>query len=111
MRPAHSLLLLLALTGACKCTSTVTPPPRPPAVPAAAVWAGGLDGGAWILCKPQGPREFDCTIYGDSGDLWAQGRYRPSPADAASQGLHFSFFDGEIIGLANDGFLEPVSGR
>jgi hypothetical protein len=110
MRPAHGLLLLL-LTGACK-EAPVTPPPRPARVPAAAVWAGGLDGGAWILCKPrQEPRDFDCTVFHESGDVWARGRYRPSPADAAAKGLDFSAFDGETLYLMNGGFLEPVSGR
>jgi hypothetical protein len=111
MRSTHGLLLFVALTGACK-DAPVTPPPRPPKVPAAAVWAGGPDGGAWILCKPrQEPRDFDCTVFHDSGDVWARGRYRAKPADAAGKGLHFNAFDGETLHLMNGGVLEPTSGR
>jgi hypothetical protein len=75
------------------------------------VWAGGLDGGAWIQCKPRQERgEFDCTVFHESGDVWARGRYRAKPADAVRQGLHFSYFDGEAIGLMNNGQLVPAAG-
>lgn len=108
MRSTRGLFLLLAITGACKDASPATPP-RPSSLPAAAVWAGGPDGGAWILCKPRRePAEFDCTVFHESGDVWARGRYRAKPADAASKGLDFNAFDGEVISLMNGGQLVPL---
>ena len=78
-------------------------------MPAAAVWAGGLDGGAWILCTPAA-RHFDCTLFHDSGDVWTKGRFRAEPANAAAKGLEYNAYDGVTVHLKNGGQLVPVSG-
>ncbi len=106
-----TLLVTSALTlgvAACKPVPAM-PPPRPASVPAAAVWAGGPDGGAWIQCTPAA-RDFDCTIFHDSGDVWTKGRFRAEPASAAGKGLQYNAYDGELIHLLNGEQLVPASG-
>jgi hypothetical protein len=52
-------------------------PTRPNGVPASAVWAGGVDGGAFIDCSPSRNGEPNpCTVYNDSvGDVDISGRF------------------------------------
>jgi hypothetical protein len=93
----------LALGGAflVACTYQYEPPKRPGSVPAEAVWAGGADGGAWILCKEDRSKNL-CSIYNESsGDLWVRGYF---VLEGKTQGvpnteLRYDFFDGERIGL------------
>ena len=73
-------LPVLAFATALGCVySPPGPPPRPEGVPPAAVWAGGVDGGDWLLCSPDegGSRgEFACQVFSDqTGDITARGRY------------------------------------
>ncbi len=93
-------------------------------VPAEAAWAGGVDGGAWIVCGYTTKEPFtgyDCTIFNHpSGTVWAEGSFalvRPSasgglpevPAGPFAGGplKTFSAYDGESIHLANGSLLVP----
>ena len=71
----NSLLMVLMLMMGC---SAVHAPERPTDVPRTAVWAGGADGGAWIRCDPIAKEpytEYECTMYHESGGVWASGRF------------------------------------
>jgi len=99
MKTAICLLLLTM-----SCSSTITPPPRPASVPADAEWAGGGDGGSWILCKHTTGPAYDCSIYNDSGDLEAQGQFVHSfPSGHAA--LKYSCYNGISIDLESGQFL------
>lgn len=98
--------LLSALTAAVlvvACTSEVESPKRLPSIPADAVWVGGRDGGAWILCRDDGARNF-CTIYNDaSGEIWVKAFFvlQGSSRGVSAQELRYDFFDGDRIRLAD----------
>jgi hypothetical protein len=96
-------ICLLLLTMGCR--STITPPPRPALVPADAEWAGGRDGGKWILCKHTTGPAYDCSVYNDySGKLEAQGQFVHSfPSRPAA--LKYSTYDGVSIHLQSGQLL------
>lgn len=113
----------LALAAACDPASP-TPPARRAGTPADAVWAGGVDGGDWIRCRPTDARElrYACQIYNDySGALVASGEFllRRESDDtsysaqefprvaAAPDSLRYSHFDGEVIRLRDGLALIP----
>jgi hypothetical protein len=52
-------------------------PARPKGVPASAVWAGGVDGGAFFACTPSRMDEpNECTVYNDhTGKIWMSGKF------------------------------------
>ncbi|HET9240240.1 MAG TPA: hypothetical protein VFO10_23455 [Oligoflexus sp.] len=57
----------------------IVPPERAAGIPADHEWIGGPDGGTWIHCKPEKEyKEFRCSVYGESGELYAKGLYLPS---------------------------------
>ena len=105
-------LLLVAFFGMTAC-GPVQPPERPASVPASAVWAGGLDGGSWIDCKPAAGRRYDCAVYYEgTGEVWdegvfefASGQRGGTPPDS----LRYSHFNGVTILLSDGaGSLEKV---
>lgn len=52
---ARSLVLVAAMSAvlaACQRNAEIEPPPGPAGVPAKAIWAGGVDGGDFILLSP-----------------------------------------------------------
>lgn len=71
-----SLLLAISTILLLGCDK-VHAPARPSGVPASAVWAGGVDGGAFIDCSPSWNGEPNpCTVYNDSvGDIDISGRF------------------------------------
>jgi hypothetical protein len=89
-------------------------PPRPSGVPAKAVWAGGIDGGAFILLSPPTPNGiFPAKIYNDhSGDLEFSGKLRlkqPSPAPIdVNDPKTYSAWDGASLFLRDGRILTPV---
>jgi hypothetical protein len=108
-------------------------PPRPASVPPAAVWAGGVDGGAWLDCRelPGAPGRYRCAAYDDyTGSVWAEGDYvlrlsrwnktqseaQLEPAARPST-LRYDAFDGEVVHLAGslvlvpDGWIKYPSGN
>lgn len=112
------VLLTLALVG---CSNA---PERVAGIPKDAVWAGGRDGGAWIVARHivYSPDRFHCTVYFDStGERWVEGdfllrraiwnpqRHRADysrPVEFPSS-LHFSSFDGATIFLQDSLVLIP----
>lgn len=114
--------VLLLLFSSC----SVSPPPRAKGIPSEAVWAGGADGGAWILCKQhdQQKDEYCCQVFNEStGEILANGQYtlrksiwhsdqqkatyhivQPIP-----QELDYSGFDGNLIFLKNSLVMVPLA--
>ena len=91
----RSLVLAVAISAvlwACQCEVQSTEPeapPRPSGVHAKAIWAGGVDGGDFILLVPAKPDgTYTAKIYNDhSGDLEFSGKLRlkePSQAPIAA---------------------------
>ncbi len=54
------------------------PPARPGAVAVQAVWAGGLDGGSYVLCDIVAGSDLNrCTVWNDTtGRIEEEGTYR-----------------------------------
>lgn len=116
------LAILVAVTVGVGCQErSVSPPPRPTGVPAAAIWGGGADGGDWLHCTPVRVGFYDCSIYWDfDGSLKAKGSYALrkvtwdanqgapaySEADSTSE-VNFRFFDGILVHLEGDLALAP----
>ena len=114
-------ILLLVFTA---CTETVTPPPRPANVPASAVWAGGVDGGAWIDCRFSFKEPFPgytCKTFNDNGIPWTAGTYvladvhrrdgavtyTPAAEVARAKPSQYVGFNGTIVELTGDRALVP----
>ena len=108
-----TLIILCLLTmKTIGCKSKVEAPPRPPLVPATAVWAGGVDGGNFFECDVDEKHSVNrCLIYNDStGDVNGGGFFQLSGLHRAAQAneLKFDFFDGERIELTGGNCLVPV---
>ena len=113
MRRVIGLSLSILVIAAC-----AGEPPRPSGLPSDAEWAGGPDGGAWILCG-QTTKEpyaaFDCTTFNEDGSVWARGHFihaRPAggryeAVGAPFPGLAFEGYDGVSIYLQNGTMLVP----
>jgi len=89
------------------------PPEHPDDVPRTAIWAGGVDGGAFIDCIPSDSDTgcYDCAIYFDqTGDLWESGTYCSDSGVVSSDSLPLllSGFNGRWIYLKNGLRLEPM---
>jgi hypothetical protein len=114
-------ILLLAFTG---CTETVTPPPRPANVRESAVWAGGVDGGAWIDCRfsfKEPYPGYGCKTFNDNGIPWTAGTYvlahvsrrdgavtyTPAAALERAKQSEYVSFNGTIVELTGDRALVP----
>jgi hypothetical protein len=82
----------------------VRSPPRPSSVPEEAVWAGGPDGGDWILCQEVPTRgSFRCEVFGEvTGRSVARGVFVLTTGPVAA-----SFYDGVRIYLKDGRTLEP----
>jgi len=60
-------------------SNEIVSPDRAPGIPADHQWYGGVDGGTWIHCDPQNDfKEFQCSVFSESGSLLGKGLYRPS---------------------------------
>lgn len=118
MRLTLPVGLALALSVAA-CSRRVTPPPpRPVGVPADAVWAGGLEGGAFIRCVAAGREPttaFDCVVFHErAGDVIVRGRFVTRPTfETSLRELRRSYaaFDGSAILLVNGVALTRDSGH
>ena len=121
MNPSRLRRLQFAMTfaltlPACQCevTTEAQPPPRPRGVPAAAVWAGGVDGGNFILLSPAGADgTYSVKVYHDyTGELDFSGRLRlnqPStkPIDVRDPKT-YSDWIGNTLTLRDGRTLSPV---
>jgi len=106
-----AVFLTTILAGAIGCKSRPTAPSRPPIVPNAAVWAGGLDGGSFFECDVDSQNDVNrCIVYNDhTGDVVGGGYFRLRGVNHAARRseLQFRFFDGHTIALSG-GTLMPV---
>lgn len=90
-----------------------TAPERLPGIPSQAVWAGGVDGGSWILCRVEDKKNV-CTIFSDStGEVVATGAFvlRETDRPASQNELQYDSFDGQVIHLLDGRVLEPLKGE
>lgn len=102
--------LLIAVAGLIGCSSEVKPPQRPSKVPPTAVWAGGVDGGAFVDCAVRPDGLNGCIVYYDStGEIWMSGVFELKGAGkgATQSELRYAFADGHGIGLLGGGYLVP----
>jgi hypothetical protein len=83
-------------------------------VPAQAIWAGGIDGGDFILLSPAtADGTYRAKIYNDhSGDLEFSGKLRlkgpgTAPVDVTDPKT-YSDWDGESLSLRDGRMLTPV---
>ncbi len=114
-------LCLLVAGAAYACTlAPPQPPPRPAGVPAEAVWAGGVDGGDWLLCLREAGApnwSFNCRVFSDqTGHLTTQGKYvladcedggACTPQAEGPSTLAYRYFDGVTVHLADELALVP----
>lgn len=97
---------------------------RPAAVPPAAAWIGGPDGGVFIVLTPDpGRGAFACTVYNDhTGEVEAAGFCRPSgiskakfepgiPEISAWDGENLHLARGDAMPLLNDADLQVLDRR
>jgi len=108
---AAALVTTIVIAGLMGCNASE--PRRPANVPRSAVWAGGADGGAFILCAPSIANEANtCTVYNDStGDVWMSGRYllKGKQRGATASELEYQAADGRNIYLGHNLILVPNS--
>jgi len=90
----------------------VVVPERPPPVPETAVWAGGVDGGAWIKCSLDREQHANwCTTWNDqTGAVWARTHFvlRDTGQPIPESELNYASFDGVWIWLVDGRALEPL---
>lgn len=109
MSPRPLLIAALLFSAVAACSRRAIPPPRPQGVPEAAVWAGGVDGGSFIVC------EFDsvfrlnrCSVYNDvTGRLEVEGHFEISGTSKAENvsSFRYSAVDGRRIYLKDGSIL------
>ena len=107
------VILLSILQPSC---GRVSPPARPEGVPAEAVWAGGPDGGSFVLCDVDSVKDVNnCKVWNDfTGQLKESGEYRllREGRAASSAELVYTWADGAgWIGLEHDLVLDNLDGR
>ncbi len=109
----HLSASIILLVGMSACSNQPKVPPRPNGVPESAVWAGGVDGGAFVDCRYNPTTRLDsCTVYNDgTGEVWMKGTYRLHGTDHGIplSSKDFDGADGELIQLTSGkGYLEPL---
>src|SRR4051812_11193490 len=108
-----AVLMLIVCTLACNET-----PARPASVAPAAEWAGGADGGSWILCEQMVKEPyagFRCTMWSDGGAVSARGNYVHTsfaggkwvPDPSPWLHLDYSAYDGVVVHLMDHSALVP----
>jgi hypothetical protein len=115
VRHQSNALLLVMLMGAFwGCGSKVEAPQRHASIPAEAVWAGGPDGGSWILCEPLTNNSANrCTVYHEhTGEVVKTGLFvaRDTHKAVPRNQLVYDSFDGERIYLIGNRVLDPAAG-
>ena len=104
---------LIALTPVLFGCGQQQPPKRPAGVSADAVWAGGLDGGSFIMCEIDSRLNVNkCVVYNDfTGQVMEKGDFRLKNEGRAArpEELKYTWADwGGMIGLANGKVLSRV---
>jgi len=83
-------------------------PVRPDKVPSKAVWAGGMEGGSWVLAtKSEISDQYDVTIFGEDGGVWIRGRFW-SPNGQVLDIYEISHFNGGQMYLLNKSLILPI---
>lgn len=107
-----TIWILAALFETLGLETKVVAPERPSTVPETAVWAGGVDGGAWFECSLNIKKNANwCTIWSDqTGDLWARTHFvlQDSGQPVSNSELDYSSFDGTDIQLVDGRLLVPL---
>jgi hypothetical protein len=85
-------------------------------VPKTAIWAGGADGGSYVLCDIDPGHDVNhCSVWNDfNGSLIENGSYRllREKRAARAEELKFMWADRDgWIGLANNKVLANIDGR
>ena len=74
-----AMTIAFALTGE-SCGPRSPDPPRPPNLPAEAIYVGGLDGGQWASCEGSEDGALHCSIYDSaSGQVRYESWFRYCP--------------------------------
>jgi hypothetical protein len=104
----------LAACDVVKIESSAEGPARPSGVPEKAIWAGGVDGGNFILMSPARPDgTYLLKVYHDyTGELEFEGAVRPDGASstpiAVGDGSTFNSWDGTRLSLMDGRTLSPA---
>jgi hypothetical protein len=109
---ASACLMMMACKTGARSTE-VQAPPRPSGVPENALWAGGLDGGAFILLTPtSSASRYIGKVYDDntgqvvfSGTLALDAK-KSAPIDVADARA-FDAWDGDTLYLTDGRTLNP----
>jgi len=106
------LVVFLSVTSAISAGCKQQAPSRPKGVPASAVWAGGVDGGAFFECAPSRQGEPNtCTVYNDrTGEVYMKGKFvlAGQSRGAKADELKYDSADGNRIYLEHDLVLSPL---
>ncbi len=89
------------------------PPARMSGVPSEAAWAGGVDGGGWVLCLTTSPKYNTCTIYDEEGRTLGPTRYvlKSTGEAAKADQLKYTYVTGQAIGLQGGLELQRLQGK
>jgi hypothetical protein len=104
----HGILLVLTLTYLQLGCYRPYPPTKPEGVPAEAVWAGGVDGGGWVLCLTPSPEYNECTIFDEEGRTPGPRRYTLGGRAAQQSDLKYTYVTGKAIGLQGNLELKRI---
>ena len=106
-------LVFLLVVGCEREASTPTEPNRPPNIPAASLWVGGLDGGVFVLIRKSeklGKDIYLGEIYYVSGDLAYKGSMKIFPAGItdfdSTKKESYEGWDGDTLYLRNNRYLK-----
>ncbi len=92
-------------------------PERPAGVPAAAMWIGGSEGGAFVLVRREGSDSgrYRAQIYHENGEEWYAGVLELDPPEGPRLDLTsataFAGWDGEQLLLVDGRVLRPAQAR
>lgn len=105
--------MLVTFAALLSCACRKVPPDRPAGVPPQAVWAGGLDGGSFILCGIDSKKDVNnCVVYNeDTGQVMDRGafRLRTENRAARTEELQYNWADWNgMIGLADGQVLKRL---
>ena len=106
------VVCLVAAASVAACEVGVQVPDRLPPIPETAVWAGGVDGGAWIECSLDKERAANwCTTWSDQTGTVTSRTYfvlRENGEAVPESELKYSGFDGVWVWLTDGRALEPL---
>jgi hypothetical protein len=106
---AVGLFILVACAG-CR-DARLEPATRPANVPAAAVWAGGPDGGAYVLCTVDNARDLNpCTVWDDYTGDSRSGDFRLLKEGRAATQSELAY-EGAMIGSNGEGTIALKDGK